>query len=152
MKKNSHTKNTGNESIRSGDFGESFIAYLLAKEGIEVVRANTVGFDLLAIDQTGKLFPKKKLIGISVKARISKTHKRYRPTIPMGSAKIWMSMKKWDADAYIGIVVGSQDGDFDAFVFPHKDLLKLGGRTRRKDVVAVSELYKNSNKNIIKLF
>lgn len=53
--------NTGNESISSGDFGESFIAYLLAKEGIDVVRASTIGFDLFAIDHKGKYLPKKKL-------------------------------------------------------------------------------------------
>jgi hypothetical protein len=54
----------------SGDFGESFIAYLLSKEGIEVARASTVGFDLFAINAHGEIFPKDKIVGISVNSRI----------------------------------------------------------------------------------
>ena len=43
----------GSEAMLSGEFGESFIAYLLSKEGIEVARANTVEFDIFAIDANG---------------------------------------------------------------------------------------------------
>jgi len=45
----------GSEALLSADFGESFIAYLLSKEGVDVVRANSVGFDLIAIDAAGKI-------------------------------------------------------------------------------------------------
>ena len=82
----------GSEAMLSGDFGESFIAYLLSKEGIEVARASTVGFDLFAIDADGEIFPKDKIVGISVKARISKIHRKYKPTIPVGSKKIEIAM------------------------------------------------------------
>jgi hypothetical protein len=52
------------------------------------VRVNAVGFDLFAIDPKGKIFPKNKIVGISVKTRISKANKKFAPTIPLGSRKI----------------------------------------------------------------
>ena len=94
----------------------------------------------------------KKIVGVSVKARISKSHERFAPTIPIGSEKIEASRQNWGVNAYVGVVVGNKDGDFDAFIFPHKDLKKLKGGAVRKDVVAVSELLKNPTKKTIKLF
>jgi hypothetical protein len=129
----------GSEAMLSGDFGESFIAYLLSKEGIEVARASTVGFDIFAIDANGKIFPKDKIVGISVKARISKTHKNYKPTIPIGSKKIEIAMNRWHVPAWIGIVVGSKDRKLEAFIFPYEELESLHGTAVRKDVVAVSQ-------------
>ena len=136
----------------SGDFGESFIAYLLSKEGVHVVRASMVGFDLLAIDKTGKIFPTNKLVGISVKARISKSHKKYVPTIPVGSSEILSSAEVWSAEPYLGIVLGSQDQKLATFLVPFKDLGKFKGRATRKDVIATSELYKGRSKYIVRLF
>jgi hypothetical protein len=133
----------GSEAMLSGDFGESFIAYLLSKEGIEVARASIVGFDLFAIDANGTIFPKDKIVGISVKARISKLHKNYKPTIPVGSEKIEASMSRWHVPAWIGIVVGSKERKLEAFVFPYEELKKLHGTAVRQDVVAVSQLSKN---------
>jgi hypothetical protein len=144
--------NIGSQSIHSGDFGESFIAYLLSKKGIAVVRARTIGFDLLAIDNTGRLLPKKRIVGISVKTRVSRSHKKYVPTIPIGSVEIKKSMKIWNIQAFIGIVVGSMGNRIDAFVFPFNDIPNLRGNSRRNDVVAVSELFKNSTGNVEKLF
>lgn len=140
----------GSEAMLSGDFGESFIAYLLSKEGIEVVRASTVGFDLFAIDHNGTIFPKDKMIGISAKARISKSQKNYKPTIPVGSEKIEASMRCWHVPAWIGIVVGSMDKKMEAFVFPYEKLGELHGTAKRPDVVAVSQL--NKNPAVRKLF
>jgi len=140
----------GSEAMLSGDFGESFIAYLLSKEGIEVVRASTVGFDLFAIDSNGAIFPKDKIVGISVKARISKLHKNYKPTIPVGSEKIEASMKTWHVPAWIGIVVGSKERKLEAFIFPYEELKKLHGTAVRPDVVAVSQL--STNPKVKKLF
>jgi hypothetical protein len=143
----------GSEAMLSGEFGESFIAYLLSKEGIDVVRANTVGFDLFAIDTNGKILPKDKIIGISVKARISKLHKSFKPTIPIGSAKVLSSMRTWHVDAWIAIVIGSKEKEkLTAFIFPFEDLSKLSGKAMREDVVAVSELYKNPTGRVITLF
>ena len=62
--------NIGAEAIHSGDFGESFIAYLLSKNGINVVRAHNIGFDLFAIDTKKKVFRTENIVGISVKTRI----------------------------------------------------------------------------------
>lgn len=142
----------GSEAILSGDFGESFVAYLLSKEGIDVVRANTVGFDLFAIDSKGKIFPKKKIVGISVKARISKSSKSFKPTIPVGSRKISAAKKTWNTEAWVGIVIGGKDKKFDVFVFPFKELSKLRGKAKRKDVVAVSELHNNPTGKVVRLF
>lgn len=148
----SENKNLGSVAMRSGDFGESFIAYLLAKKGIHVVRAGTVGFDLFAIDKTGKLLPKDKLVGISAKARISESHDKFVPTIPVGSTKMELSSKIWNAEPYLGIVAGSKNNQLAAFLVPLKDLSKLRGKATREDVVAVSELYKNNSGNVVRLF
>jgi hypothetical protein len=133
----------GSEAIITGDFGESFIAYLLSKEGIEVARASIIGFDLFAIDANGTIFPKDTIVGISVKARISKSHKNFKPTIPVGSDKIRASMRIWHVPAWIGIVVGSMERKLEAFVFPFEELKNLHGTAGRPDVVAVSQLSKH---------
>lgn len=143
-------RNIGSQAMLSGDFGESFVAYLLSKEGINVVRASTVGFDLFVIDRKGKFFPKNKIIGISVKARISKSHNKFVPTIPVGSSKINSSMKIWGIDSFIALVIGSKDKKFDVFLVPFSLIKKLGGGLKRSDVVSVSKIYKH--KNVIKLF
>jgi len=135
----------------SGDFGESFIAHLLAKKGVYVVRASTVGFDLFAIDSKGGLLPKNKMIGISVKARIAQSHRAFAPTIPMGSEKIKSAMKTWRVGAYMGVVIGSE-GKMDAFLVPFRSLGKLRGKAKRADVLAASELYANKSDIVIKLF
>lgn len=145
-------KNSGASAMHSGDFGESFIAYLLAKEGVNVVRASTVGFDLFAIDKTGKVLPQDKLVGISAKARVSQAHKKFVPTVPVGSSKMQSSAVIWNAEPYLGMVIGSQDKKLAVFLVPLKDLPQLTGRAKREDVVAVSELYKNSSGNVIRLF
>jgi hypothetical protein len=87
------------ESLISGDFGESFGAYLLAKENVDVVRAGTIGFDLFAIDHEGKILEKEKMVGISVKMRVSKFHERYVPTIPVGSQQVIEAQKIWKLEA-----------------------------------------------------
>lgn len=148
----SENKNSGSVAMHSGDFGESFIAYLLAKKGIHVVRAGTVGFDLFAMDKTGKFFPKDKLAGISAKARISESHDRFVPTIPVGSDKIESSSKIWNAEPYLGIVTGSKNNQLAVFLVPLRDLPKLRGKAAREDVIAVSELYKNSSGSVVRLF
>ena len=135
----------GSEAMVTGDFGESFIAYLLSKEGIEVARASIVGFDLFVIDSKGTIFPKDKIVGISVKARISKKHKNFVPTISMGSKKIEDSMRIWHVPAWIGVVVGSKEMKLEAYVFPYEELKNLRSRAGTSDVLAVSQLNKNSS-------
>ena len=144
----------GSEAMHSADFRESFIAYLLSKEGVDVVRASSVGFDLPAIDSRGRIFPKSKTICVSVKARISKRSTKYRPTIPIGSKKLLAAARIWNGDAWVGIVVGSTypGKELAAFIFPQQDLSKLRGTAQRKDVVAVSELYENPTSRAVRLF
>jgi hypothetical protein len=138
--------NVGSESGISGDYGESFIAYLLSKKGVNVVRAKTVGFDLFAIDKIGHILPKDKLIGISVKMRASRSNKNYLPTIPMGSTNIIKASRTWNVIPYIGIVVGNKDGSISASVFPFAEMHNLKGRAKRKDVVAFSAINKLGSK------
>jgi Holliday junction resolvase len=145
MAKNTNS-NVGNESGISGEYGENFIAYLLSKKGVNVVRAKTVGFDLFAIDKVGYTLPKDKLIGISVKMRASRSHKKYVPTIPMGSPNIIKASITWNAIPYIGIVIGHKDGSISAYVFPFDEMHNLKGRAKRKDVVAVSTINKLSSR------
>ena len=77
---------------------------------------------------------------------------QFAPTIPAGSSRIKASMKVWHVDAWIAVVVGSNSKTLDVFLFPFKDLPKLCGKAKRKDVVAVSELYKNPTGSVVKLF
>ena len=144
----------GMEAMLSADFGESFVAYLLVKEGVDVVRASSIGFDLFAIDSTGEIFPKNKTVCVSVKTRISKRHKSFAPTIPIDEKKLAMAKETWHADAWVGIVVGSTSSSkvLDAFVFPLEDLPKLRGKAKRKNVVAVSQLRRNPTGRVIRLF
>jgi len=116
-----------------------------------LVRANAVGFDLLAIDLKGKIFPKNQIVCISVKARISKKKKIFRPTIPVGAQKILSAQKIWNIPAWIGIVVGGTE-TLEAFLFPFNDLPKLRGNAKRKGVVSVTALSDNSTKSVWKLF
>jgi hypothetical protein len=141
----------GSEAIVTGEFGESLVAFLLSKKGIDVAKAGTVGFDLFAIDAVGRIFPKGKIVGISVKTRFGKKHGSFRPTIPIGSAKIVQAQKTWDIDAWVAVVAGSKDDMPSAFVFPLEDLPKLKGRAKREDVVAISDLAKNPTGSVTKL-
>ena len=146
------------EASISGDFGEAFVAWLLAKDGVQVVRAKTVGFDLFAIDPNGRYFDKDKIVGISVKTRISKEHRRFVPTIPIHSEKIKQAQRIWKVEAWIAVVVGSVlDGkkELACFILPFKEREKFTGGARRKDVIAVSELYKAAEEGsgvVIQLF
>lgn len=143
----------GSEAMLSADFGESFIAYLLSKEGVDVVRASSTGFDILAIDSEGKLLPRRRLICISVKARISKSSANYKPTIPVGSKKLAVAAQLWNAGAWVAIVVGSaRHKKLAAFLFPLEDIPKLRRTALREDVVAVSALDENETGNVLRLF
>ncbi len=121
-----------------------------------MVRACSVGFDLLAIDPTGKIFPKNKIVCISVKARISKNARLYRPTIPVSPEKLQTAAKTWKAVPWVGIVVGSTHSikkkNLAAFVFPLDDLPRLRGVALRKGVVAVTDLFDKPTSRTIRLF
>jgi len=140
----------GSEALLSGDFGESFVAYLLAKKGITVARAGTVGFDLLARDHKGNILAKNKISGISVKTRISKRAKRYVPGVPLRSAQTLVAAKRWNAEPYLAVVIGSINNRLDVFIIPFKKALTLSGKIAKHDYLAAAQLYKN--KSVIKLF
>lgn len=133
----------GGGSLISGDFGESLVAFLLAKEGIDVVRASTIGFDLFAIDHGGRILKKDTMVGISVKMRVSQGASRYEPTIPIGSDKIEEAKRIWKLDAWLAIVVGSVGRNLKCYLLPFEERQQFSGRARRQDVVAPSELRKD---------
>jgi hypothetical protein len=143
--------NIGAQAMSSGDFGESYVAYLLAKAGVEVVRAKTVGFDLFVMDAKKTIFPTKKLIGVSVKARISKVHEKYAPTIPMGSSKVRKAAKIWRAKPWVAVVVGHSNNTFDVYLFPHSRLKSYKGAAKRKDVVSASSLRNATPERVLRL-
>jgi len=140
------------ESLVSGDFGEGFVAYLLAKQGVDVVRAKTMGFDIFAIDHTGALFEKDKTVGVSVKTRISKHHARYVPTVPVGSRQISEAALIWKVEPWLAIVVGSIGQKLACFLLPFKEHQKFTGHATRKDVLAVSELYSDTTRIVKRLW
>lgn len=142
----------GSEALISGDFGESFVAYLLSKKGISVARASTVGFDLIARDRKGKVLTKNKISGISVKTRISKRAKRYVPGVPLGSSQTLPAAKKWGMKPYLAVVIGSINNHLDVFILPFKDAMRLKGNIAKKDFIAASQLHKNASGTVIKLF
>ncbi|MCW1295283.1 MAG: hypothetical protein QXD02_04540 [Candidatus Parvarchaeum sp.] len=66
-------KHVAEEAIVTGDFGEAAVALALSKKGIMVLRSQTIGIDLLAIDNSKAVFPTDRLIGISVKTRLTES-------------------------------------------------------------------------------
>ncbi|MGC8478912.1 MAG: hypothetical protein ACP5NE_03230 [Candidatus Micrarchaeia archaeon] len=119
MAKSKKSAPKGNETAAAGRFGEAYIAHLLAKRGVvDIVQANSSGFDLLAIDKGnhklnsyGLRFEQDKLICISVKDR--KLHTQ----IPIGYRKLAEAAKKWNAYPWVGIVI-SNPPKLDAYLVP----------------------------------
>jgi len=64
-------KNIGSDVMLSGNFYELLVAFSLVKKDLQVIRADSVAFDLLVVDEKNKVF-KHNNIGISVKGRESK--------------------------------------------------------------------------------
>jgi hypothetical protein len=142
MAKSKKSAPKGNETAAAGRFGEAYIAHLLAKKGVDVVQANSSGFDLLAIDKGnhklnsyGLRFRRGRLICISVKDR--KLHTQ----IPIGYKKLDKAAKKWNADPWVGIVI-SNPPKLDAYLVPLDEARELSkyNKNKKDRYVSVSKI------------
>ncbi len=130
----------GNETAVAGRFGEAYIAHLLAKKGVvDVVQANSSGFDLLAIDKKGHplnsnglSFRQGRLNCISVKDR------KFHSQIPLGYNKLKEAAKTWNADPWFGIVI-SNPPKLSAYLIPLKDARKFSSYSKAKNDYLLSE-------------
>jgi hypothetical protein len=87
-----------------GTAGEFLAAFLLsARWDMEVVIADSEGFDLLARDPTGKL-PGKHTKAISVKSRVRKDAKSLTFNIRDSYRLLCREARKWDAEPYFAFV------------------------------------------------
>lgn len=126
--------NAGKNAMVSGRFGEAYVSYLLVKRRIvDVVPANTAGFDLFAIDKKGKTFTKNKIVGISVRTRM------HQSRFPLSSKKLARAAKTWGIEPWIAVV----SRHYSAILAPLKNAKKLRGRFkinrhRKKDSDSVS--------------
>lgn len=133
----------GKEAAAAGRFGEAYIAHLLAKKGVvDVVQANSSGFDLLAVDSKshqlnsdGLSFKQGRLNCISVKDR--KSHSQ----IPIGYDKLDGAAKIWNADPWIGIVI-SNPPKLDAYLVPLDEAMKFAKyvNTKKDYILLVSDI------------
>jgi len=134
-------KGISNEPQLSAEFGEALVAYLLAREGVEVIRGPTMGFDLFAIDRQGRIFQSKdKLIGISVKTRLLKRKQYYSSTVPIDSKKVFKAREIWNVEAWLALVVGNVGYSLTVLLLPYTKYNNFRGRAKREDVVSVSAL------------
>lgn len=137
---------TSEESRIVGDFGEGVLAYFLTKKGLNVIRADTVFFDLIVRDPYGKLFQKDKIIGISVKIRSS------GGTIPFDKdfKKLKKCTKKWNVVPYICFmrIIERKGGNkkLEAFLFEANNARNYLGGTKRKLAISFSKLKKDNEK------
>lgn len=133
------------EQIVAGDFGEAFVSFLLSKNGVKVVRADTKGFDLFTIDNKGDILPKDEMIGISVKARFTKNSGTYSPTIPIEVGPIEEASTTWKIQPWIVIVVGNitlEGNKFECYLCSLKQISNFTA-PKRKNAVSVAQLRKD---------
>ncbi|MCL4373908.1 hypothetical protein M1367_03470 [Candidatus Marsarchaeota archaeon] len=130
----------GKEAAAAGRFGEAYIAHLLAKKGVvDVVQANSSGFDLLAVDKKGRQlnsanlsFRKGMINCISVKDR------KFHSQIPLGYNKLKEAAKTWNADPWFGIVI-SNPPKLNAYLIPLEDARKFSSYSSKKKDYLLSE-------------
>jgi hypothetical protein len=125
----------------NGKFGEYLVAALVARQGIAVTHAPTEGFDLFAVDHSGVVFsPRNKLIGISVKTRLIKGNYFIDGTVGVDADKLKKAGQIWQAECWVGVVLGSIGRTLEAFVLPLSECQRFRGRATRADVVSFSAL------------
>jgi hypothetical protein len=133
------------ESLVVGRFGEAFLAFCLIKSGIKVLNADTAAFDLMAMDNSGRIFPADKIVGISIKTR---TFMRYSTpyqttanfTIPFPRKIIEEEAKLWKIVPWVGLVIATTTS-LTAYLFPYKIFRKVESPTR-PNFVWIELLYK----------
>jgi len=96
-----------NEQVKRiflGDFGEILLTWhLRSKFGINVSLVKSKGIDLLCRDEKGVVFPRGKLIAISVKTR-ERNRNGIRSSVNEKWDKIEEASKKWKAIPYFAYV------------------------------------------------
>ena len=144
---------SGGISKINGDFGEALVAYLIGREGVDVLHGPTVGFDLFAVDRKGILFPAKaRLVGISVKTRLLKGNFGYSSTIPTDEPQVRQAALAWGAEPWLAVVVGSPGFTLEVMLLPYTVCGRFRGRAKRRGVVSVSALEHDKSGAVKTLF
>lgn len=128
-----------------GDFGEFVTAYYLTKLGINVLRADTVCFDLFITDSRGVVFPKKATCGISVKIRDRSNTTRSCTIVRSDLPQIESYAKKWGIEPWLCHLIISKKGGqrtLEGFLFPLSEAPKFLGEGKRKFAISFSKLRK----------
>jgi len=134
--------NIGEDIMVSGEFGEALLAYYFVKKKLHIIMARSVGFDLIAKDTKGKIFPKNKQIAISVKSRQSES---FSIRLDDDIKKLKNQSKIWKLEPYFGFVTPKE-----ALIFPVK--LANHPKVRTKgNMVSFPNLKKLKSKEIIHL-
>lgn len=131
-----------------GDFGEFVTAYYLTKLGINVLRADTVCFDLFATDSRGVVFPKKATCGISVKIRDRSNTTPACTIVRKDFPKIKSHAKKWQIDPWIcHLIVSKRENQkiLEGFLLPVSEAQKYFAEGKRQFAISFSKLRKEIN-------
>jgi hypothetical protein len=134
-------KRTPENSRIVGNFGEYALAFFLTKKRINVMRVDTVFFDLIAHDDSGKIFPKDTNVGISVKMRDT-----VGGTIPHTDfEKIKDYAKKWNIVPYMCHIQVHEEKEqkiLEGYIFCAYDAEKFFNGTKRSYAISFSKLRK----------
>jgi hypothetical protein len=144
---------TPEESRIVGNFGEYALAYYLSKKGINVIRADTVFFDLIVKDKKGIIFPRDEIIGVSVKLRdrsfttpsCTIQHEDFEQISDYGS--------KWNIKPYFCHMIiysDKEDGRvLQGFIFSQDTIKKYFSEKKREFAVSFSKLRDDIGKEFI---
>jgi hypothetical protein len=131
------------ESNIVGNFGEYVTAFYLVKLGINVLRADTVCFDLFVTDSKGIIFPKNETCGISVKARDRSNTTKSCTIERKDFPKIESHAKKWRIHPWIcHIIIFKKNGQriLEGFIFTWREAKKYFSGRKRKYAISFSRL------------
>jgi hypothetical protein len=141
------------ESRLVGDFGELVLAFYLTKLGINVIRADTVFFDLIAKDKNRIIFKNGNLVGISIKIR-DRSVTTPSCTIQLKEyEKIKSFGEKWGLEPWICfIIVFRKEGKriLQGFLFPYEDGRGYMSHKKRKNAISFSKLREATRNGKIK--
>ena len=136
-----------------GVFGESLVAFQLIKRGVHVLLVDTVFFDLIVKDGSGRTFSKEKNVGISVKFRDRRFTTPSCSVVVEDSSEIESFAEKWNVVPWFCLIICSVDKDgkdcLEGFLFSAQDAHRYMVDKGRKNAVSFSKLRKAKNDGVI---
>ncbi len=141
------------ESRLVGDFGELALAFYLTKLGINVIRANTVFFDLIVKDKNKIIFKNGNSVGISVKTR-DRSNTTSTCTIPLAEyEKIKSFGGKWNLEPWICYIIVFRKNNkrmLQGFLFPYERAIDYMAHGKREYAISFSKLRQAHDEGKIK--